>query len=247
MMMKYGRLCPAGSGRPTSLPDDQMLWRFNMALTGHLRNRSWCQALQEPPGFARTVLGIGGEHDQEEAIFGGESKARHVEHGMVRHGKAIQGEHSKHRGKSTEQNRHLESHHDERWPRMIGFTAHVDRITHGRNPVLQGVSRQAPQQSTNQYHKRDAVLVKSHRFRQSFHWKRAVGVDLQIAGFVRTMSRIHQALGRIKFGHHSVNRSALHSFTSASGNSVRISKIEIMGRMRTNRNMAARNMPMVPM
>src|SRR5580698_2907595 len=61
------------------------------------------------------------------------------------------------------------------------------------------------------------------------------------------MGRVHQLGGRIKLGHHSVNWSALHSFTSASGRRVRISKIDIMGRMRTKRNIAARNLPMVPM
>ncbi len=90
--------------------------------------------------------------------------------------------------------------------------------------------------------------MKADGLGQSFHRERAIGVDFLVAGFARTIGGGHQIAGRIKLDHHPVHGSALHSgFTSASGNSVRISKIEIMGRMRTNKKMAARNIPMVPM
>src|SRR5258705_417186 len=46
--------------------------------------------------------------------------------------------------------------------------------------------------------------------------------------------------------HHAVDDAALHSFTFASGRIVRISKIEIIGRKRRNRNRSERNKPIVP-
>ena len=82
---------------------------------------------------------------------------------------------------------------------------------------------------------------------QPFHGKRAVGVNLLVAGFAGAVRRRHQIAGRIELRHQAVDGSVFHSgFTSASGSRVRISKIEIMGRMRRNRNMQARKKPSVP-
>src|SRR5205807_7988773 len=67
--------------------------------------------------------------------------------------------------------------------------------------------------------------------------------------FVRPMRRLHQVSRRIEFRHQSVDGNLLHSaLTSfASGSSVRISKIEIIGKMRMNRKNAAMKKPSVPM
>src|SRR4029077_13169539 len=91
------------------------------------------------------------------------------------------------------------------------------------------------------------VVMESDGLRQALNRKRTICVNLLVARFAGAICRVHQRVDGIKFRHDSVDLGALHSFTSASGSRVRISKIEIMGRMRTNRNMAARNMPMVPM
>src|ERR1700722_366074 len=130
---------------------------------------------------------------------------------------------------------------------MVRLSAHVDGIADHGNPILQGVSRQASNQSANQHYQRYGVFAEANRFRQSLDREGAVSVDLLIARFMRAVGGVHQGLGRIKLGHRAVDSGAVHSFTPASGSRVRISKIEIMGRMRTNRNMAARNMPIVPM
>src|SRR5208282_6572179 len=109
------------------------------------------------------------------------------------------------------------------------------------------VAGEASDDGADQGHQRDVVLVESDGVGQFFHRERAEGIDLPIAGLMRVPGRRDQVLGGGELGHDSVGGNALHSgFTSASGRSVRISKMEIMGRMRTKRNMAVRNMPMVP-
>ena len=125
--MEYGRLDrPAGRGRPASI-QRRIFAEAQHALAGHLRNRSRSQAFQKTAGFARAVLGIGREHDQEKSILGREGEARHIEHRMVRHGKPVQRQHSEDGGNSGKQNRHLESHDDECRPRMIRLAANIDR------------------------------------------------------------------------------------------------------------------------
>ena len=90
--------------------------------------------------------------------------------------------------------------------------------------------------------------MEADSFGQAFHGKGAKGVNLLIARVARALAGCHQSARSIELRQQPVNGSARHSgLTSASGKSVRISKMEIMGRMRTNRNMAARNMPIVPM
>src|SRR5271169_3653010 len=90
--------------------------------------------------------------------------------------------------------------------------------------------------------------MKPDRLGEFFDGKRAVRVDLSVTGGISLVRGLDQRGRGIKFRHDPVNARELHSaLTSASGSSVRISKIEIIGRMRTNRNIAARNMPMVPM
>jgi len=90
--------------------------------------------------------------------------------------------------------------------------------------------------------------MKSDFFGEAFDWERAVRIDLLIAGFVRLLGGVDQGLRRIEFSNEAVNGIALrhYSFTSASGRRVRISKIEMAGKNRRNRNIAARNMPIVP-
>src|SRR5215467_5539574 len=83
-------------------------------LTGYLRNRAWLQALEKLAGALRVVLGIGSKHDQEKAVLAGQHKTRHMEYRVVRHGQAIEREHTEDRRKRAEQDRHSESHNDKR-------------------------------------------------------------------------------------------------------------------------------------
>src|SRR5207249_1371571 len=109
-------------------------------------------------------------------------------------------------------------------------------------------SREAANNSSNQHHQRNIRRMEVNRLRQRFNRKRAVGVDSAVTRLVGKPRRMHNRIRRIELRHHSVNLGALHSaFTSASGKSVRISKIEIIGSTRRNKNMQARKNPIVPM
>ena len=130
---------------------------------------------------------------------------------------------------------------------MIGPAADIDGITDCRNPILQSVTGQTAENSANQYHERHTVLREANLLRQSLHRKRRIGIDLLIALLVGPACGSYQVTWGIELCHEPVNGNTLHSgLTSAWGSRVRISKIEIIGRMRTNKNMAARNIPMVP-
>ena len=161
--------------------------------------------------------------------------------GMIGHGQAIQRQHAEHRRNRAEQNRHLERDHDERRPGIERPAADIGRVADHRHPILHQVAAGPADDSADQGDQRHQIVMESDGLGQSFHRERAVGVDLLVAGFAGAVGRRHQIAGRIELRHHSVDGSVLHSgFTSASGSRVRISKIEIIGRMRTNRNMQAR-------
>src|SRR5581483_4837185 len=84
---------------------------------------------------------------------------------------------------------------------------------------------------------------------QLLDWERAVRVHAPEALFIRAARRHHQFGRRIELRQHPVDGSEFHStsdFTVACGNNCRISKMEIIGRMRMNRNIAATNSPTVP-
>ena len=102
--------------------------------------------------------------------------------------------------------------------------------------------------AADQHYQRNLVTMKANLFGKALDGERGISVNPLIACLVRTLRGFDQSRRRIELSHHAVDGIALHSaFTSASGKRVRISKIEIAGRMRRNRNIAARNMPMVPM
>src|SRR5438270_7605274 len=84
---------------------------------------------------------------------------------------------------------------------------------------------------------------------QLFDGEVRVGVHLAIARFMRFARGLDDVRWRGEFGDHAVDRMALgrsHSSTSACGRMVRISKMEMTGRKRTNKNSSARNRPSVP-
>src|SRR3984885_13331307 len=130
---------------------------------------------------------------------------------------------------------------------MIRLSANVQRVVDRGHPVLHEVAGEAADDAADQYDQRNFVAVKTNFLGESFDGERAIGVDSLIARLVRKPGGVDQRLSRIELRHDAVDRIALHSFTSASGSRVRISKIEISGNRRRNRNIAARNMPMVPM
>src|SRR5579872_684365 len=131
---------------------------------------------------------------------------------------------------------------------MVWAAADVHRITHGRDPPLHEIARQTTENAANQNHQRDAVVMESDRFGKFFDWEWAVRVNLLVAGVVGFAGSSNQIGGSIKLRHHPVDWRVPHSgFTSASGSSVRISKIEMLGSNRKKRNMHAVKKPKVPM
>ena len=210
--------------------------------------------MERGPRFSRKLrtsvgLYLGSEENtiRKNLSLRGEGEARHVEHRVIGHGQAVERQHAEHGEDPAKQDRHLKRHDDERGPGVIRPAADVHRITDNRNPVLHEVAAQAAEQGADQHHQRNFVAMEADGFRQALDRERAIGVDLLVAGLAGAVGRIHQRIDGIEFGHDPVDLGALHSLTSASGSRVRISKIEIMGRMRTNRNMQARKKPMVPM
>src|SRR5512146_1754741 len=91
--------------------------------------------------------------------------------------------------------------------------------------------------------------MKAERLACLFDGKRAIGIHFAVAGGIGSF-RCHDQIGRaFEFSHKAVKRGCkrfLHSFTSASGRSCRISKIEIDGMMRMNRYMQTLKKPSVP-
>src|SRR3954454_13056064 len=116
------------------------------------------------------------------------------------------------------------------------------------HPVLHDISVEAADDAADEHDQGNLIVVESDFFGEPFDWEWAVSVDLLVARPVRLFGGVEKRLRRIKLGHDAVNRIALrhYSFTSASGRRVRISKIEMAGRKRRNRNIAARNIPIVP-
>src|SRR5262249_56387188 len=131
---------------------------------------------------------------------------------------------------------------------MQRLSTYIDRISIDRDPILHEVSAETAQNSAYQHNQRYTVFVESNGFGKLLHREWAISINLLVSR-ARGLTRCcHQRRGAIEFRHQTVNRIALHSaFTSACGSTLRISKIEIIGRILTNRKMAHRNMPIAPM
>src|SRR5262249_51652129 len=93
------------------------------------------------------------------------------------------------------------------------------------------------------------------------HWEGCIGFHVPITSAARPACRLKQLLWRSKFAYQSIQRHCgwcarwahpvvlrmlLSSPPAVSDTSSRITKIEIMGRKRKNRNRRATNSPMVP-
>src|SRR5262245_5995018 len=91
----------------------------------------------------------------------------------------------------------------------------------------------------------------AHRLGELLDRHRRVAIEPGVAAGVRFARSGDQFVGVAELGQEAVDRRlAVHatsSLTSASGTSVRISKIEIIGNRRTNRNNNDTKSPIVPM
>src|SRR5262249_19917739 len=150
---------------------------------------------------------------------------------------------------------------NKRRPAIEGFAADVDRIIDHFHPVLHEEPTHGADNSSNQDDDRQSRAAKADRFSQFLDRKRRIAVNLSITGLIG-LARGRDELARtIELGHDAVDLWVWFTFfhmtyrtyrtyassTSASGRIVRISKIEIIGRKRINRNSNAKKNPIVPM
>ena len=103
-----------------------------------------------------------------------------------------------------------------------------------------------------EHDQRQPRVARAERFVQLLDRKRRVRVHAAVALVVRALGRRDQRGRIVELGHQAVDRELgstsliQSSSTFASGRIVRISKIEIIGRKRRNRNNSERNRPIVP-
>src|SRR5437868_9817788 len=120
-------------------------------------------------------------------------------------------------------------------------------VTDGANPPLHEVAAGKAENAPDQHDERDAVFVEANGLCQLFHGKRRVSVHSPISFSMGATSGQHQVRRSIELGQQTVDGRPGHStFTSASGNKVRSSKMEIIGNRRRNKNMLNRKKPIVP-
>src|SRR6476469_9919155 len=150
---------------------------------------------------------------EEKTILRRKSEPGYIEHRVIRHGQAVQGQHAQHGGDSREQNRHLKRNHYERGPGMRRLAADVQGIIDRIHPILHQVTGAAADQPADQHYERNLVMVESDLFRQTLDGKWAVGVDLLVARCMSLVGCVDQSLSRIEFGHDAVDGIALHGVT----------------------------------
>src|SRR5262249_16765027 len=122
-----------------------------------------------------------------------------------------------------------------------------------RDPVLQKKSAQAAGKATEQHDQRDLCAMEMQLLGQPFDRERRVGFHLPVAFHIGPPPRGGKRGPAGQISHQAViapstplHGRASSSLTSAWGNSVRISEMEIAGRKRTNRNSSATKKPIVP-
>src|SRR5207247_6037461 len=82
------------------------------SLTGHLRNGARVKGLQKSARLCRFILRIRRKNNEEESVFRGKQKSRHVEYRVIRHGQAVQCQNPEHCYNAGKQNRHLIRNHE---------------------------------------------------------------------------------------------------------------------------------------
>src|SRR5205085_12476383 len=86
------------------------------------------QRFQKGPGLVQVELRIALLHDEEELVARGLVESLQVEHRVIRHGQAVEGEHAEHRGERGQQDRALECDRDPGRPRVVRLAADVERV-----------------------------------------------------------------------------------------------------------------------
>src|ERR1041385_2363043 len=94
-----------------------------ISLPRDISHLPWMQRLQELPCLIQIEFRIPRLHDEEELVARGLIESLEVEHGVIRHGQAVQGEHAEHRGERGEEDRALEGDGDPGRPRVVRLAA----------------------------------------------------------------------------------------------------------------------------
>src|SRR5262249_52612058 len=117
-----------------------------------------------------------------------------------------------------------------------------------RRVILHKESGQSPGKASDQHDERNGATAELHSFRQTLDRKRRVGIDPAISFGAGTANRLEQLLGRLELRQQTVNRRPSCHYPSPAVlcTSSRISKIEMTGRNRMNRNNRAVNRPRDP-
>src|SRR5258706_6382102 len=235
---------PARVSMSSMTPD----WRC--CLMRHLLHALHALELQqEVGGLVALELRIAGFDDEEEMVAAGHGEASDVEDGVIGHGQSVEREHAEDGRACRRQHRALERDGNKGWPTEQRAPANIERVVDRGHPVLHGHAADASDDAADEHDERQPGVMEPDGLAQLFDGEGRVGVHLAIAGFVRLARRLHDVRGRGELGDDSVDGVALrrsHSSTSACGRMVRISKMEMTGRKRTNRKSSARNNPMVP-
>ena len=116
-------------------------------------------------------------------------------------------------------------------------------------PVAERVAGQAAEDPAAEHDGRQLAVVDVERLGERLDRVRRVRVELREAFLARAPRRVHERGRVFELGHQAVDPGAAHSSASrtfASGRIARISKIEIIGRMRMKRKSSAMKRPMVP-
>ena len=129
-------------------------------------------------------------------------------------------------------------------PMFIGYSITDVQYCSAQPPAM-------PSRPAGERELRHVRLVQVQRVEHVLHRVGRVGVHLAVAGRVDRLGGLHDLLRGVELGQEPVERlGAAHRSSSAgwaAGTSVRISKIEIVGRKRMNRKNSVRNRPIVPM
>ena len=173
-------------------------------------------------------------------------EALDVEHRVVRLREAVEQQHPEDGREGGAEHRRLEGRHEEGRPGVERAAADVHRVLDDGRPVLQAPAADEAQQAAGERELGHVGLVQVQRVEHLFHRVGRVGVHGAVAGGVDSLRGLHDLLRRVELGQQAVELGLAHGFSSAplaAGTSVRISKIEIVGRKRMNRKNSVRNRP----
>src|SRR6185436_10380117 len=220
------------------------LWGLLGFNVGHLPRS---QRLEKCPRRLEVELLVARFDAEEEAAARGEREPRDAEDRVIRHRQAVEREHAEDGGERSREDRALERHRDERRPAVERTAADVERVRDRRRPVLKEEAAQTAGDPADEHDERKTARRIAERMLELGNRERRVRVHAPVPRVPRALGGVDERRRVGELRHQPVDVPVCrHQSTFASGSIERISKIEIIGRKRTNRNSSARNSPIVP-